>query len=104
MTLAFGGQPIGMSGSAQTVTLINPPNGNGFVAPLIIAPVTINGDFAIVQNACPGSLTSGTNGCTISIRFTPTISGTRTGTLNVFDNANGVPSNIQITTLSGTGQ
>jgi hypothetical protein len=104
LSIVFGGQAIGRSSSAQTVTLINPPNGNGFVAPLVIAPVTINGDFAIVQNACPGSLASGTNGCTISVSFNPTMSGTRTGTLNVFDNANGVPATIQITTLTGTGQ
>lgn len=104
LSIVFGGQQIGVPSSAQPVTLTNPPNGNGLVAPLAIASVTTNGDFAIVQNACPGSLASGNNGCTISVSFIPTMSGTRTGTLNVFDNANGVPSNIQITTLMGTGQ
>jgi hypothetical protein len=102
-SIVFGGQPIGMSSSAQTVTLTNPPNGNGLVAPLVIARVTTNGDFAILQNACPSSLVSGANGCSISVTFTPTMSGVRTGTLNVFDNAPATGS-LQITSLTGTGQ
>jgi hypothetical protein len=103
MSIVFGGQPIGLSSSAQTVTLINPPNGNGFVAPLIISRVTTNGDFTILQNACPSSLVSGANGCSISVTFSPTMSGMRTGTLNVFDNGPSTGS-LQITQLSGTGQ
>jgi hypothetical protein len=97
----FGPQQIGVPSSAQTVTLTNPPNGNGLAAPLIIARVTTNGDFAIVQNACPSSLVSGAGFCTISVSFTPTLAGPRMGALNVFDNA--MP-NIQITQLTGTGQ
>jgi hypothetical protein len=104
MSLVFGAQAIGSSSSTQTVTLANPPNGNSFVAPLVIASVTTNGDFKVFQNACPGSLPSGGGSCTISVSFTPTMTGTRTGTLNVFDNANANPSNIQITQLTGTGQ
>jgi hypothetical protein len=100
MMLTFGAQPIGMQSSPQTVTLTNPVNGP--TAPLTIARVTINGDFAIAQNACPGSLPAGANGCTISVTFTPTMSGIRQGALNVFDNA--VASSIQITQLNGTGQ
>jgi hypothetical protein len=100
-SLAFGALPIGMQTSAQTVTLTNPVN--GLAAPLTIARVTTNGDFAIAQNACPSSLPAGANGCTISVTFTPTMSGMRSGALNVFDNAP-VPGSIQITSLSGTGQ
>jgi Abnormal spindle-like microcephaly-assoc'd, ASPM-SPD-2-Hydin len=102
MNIVFGGQPVGMSSSAQTVTLTNPPNGNGLVAPLIIARVTTNGDF-IVQSLCPSSLAS-PGSCTISVSFTPMMSGMRTGALNFIDNANGVQGNIQIIPLSGTGQ
>jgi hypothetical protein len=97
-SLTFAGQPIGTQSSGQPVTLTNPPN--GLAAPLTISRVTINGDFAIVQNGCPSSLAS-PGSCTISVSFTPAGSGTRPGTLNVFDNA--VPP-IQITQLSGTGQ
>jgi hypothetical protein len=100
MNLTFGAQPIGTSSSPQTVTLTNPVN--GLAAPLTIARVTTNGDYAIAQNACPSSLPAGANGCTISVTFTPTMSGMRPGTLNVFDNA--VASSIQITQLNGTGQ
>jgi hypothetical protein len=102
LSIVFGAQPILTQSSAQPVTLTNPPNGNGLVAPLIIARVTTNGDFTILQNACPSSLVSG-NGCSISVTFTPTLSGTRTGTLNVFDNSPATGS-LQITQLSGTGQ
>jgi Cep192 domain 4 len=39
--------------------------------------------------------------CTISVRFSPTATGTRTGTLEIADNANGSP---QTVTLTGTGR
>jgi hypothetical protein len=100
MNLTFGPQSIGTSSSAQIVTLTNPVN--GLAAPLTIARVTTNGDFAIAQNGCPSSLPAGANGCTISVTFAPTMSGMRSGALNVFDNA--VASSIQITQLNGTGQ
>jgi hypothetical protein len=104
MSIVFlGGQPIGMS---QTVTLTNPPNGNGLVAPLTILRIAINGtngdDFAIALNTCPSSLAQGMS-CTVGVTFAPTGSGMRSGALNFIDNANGVPGNIQIIPVSGTG-
>jgi hypothetical protein len=79
--------------SGKTATFTN----NGLV-PLAIANVTVTGDFAETSN-CGTSLAPGAN-CTFQIQFTPTVSGIRTGTLTVTDNAANSP---QTLTLSGTG-
>ena len=60
----------------------------------------VTGDFSIV----PGSNTCGTtlapaNACTLQIVFTPTIGGTRTGTLTITDSA---PNSPQVLHLTGT--
>jgi hypothetical protein len=104
-SLTFAGQLVGTRSSAQPVTLTN--SATGSAAPLAILRIAINGtngdDFAIAQNTCPSSLAQGTS-CTVGVTFAPTGSGARTGALNFFDNANALPGNIQITSLSGTGQ
>ena len=97
-SLTFASQTIGTTSGAQTVTLTNPVN--GLSAPLTISSISAVGDFAIAQNSC-GRLLAAGGACTISITFTPTASGTRTGLLAVFDNA---PSLQQGVTLNGTGQ
>src|SRR4029077_14495146 len=51
------------------------------------------------SDTCGSSLAAGAS-CTISVTFTPTASGTRSGTLSVTDNAPGTP---QTASLSGTG-
>src|SRR5208337_2988342 len=50
-------------------------------------------------NNCAGSVAAGA-GCTISVTFTPTAPGNRTGALTLTDNASNSP---QTVTLSGTG-
>src|SRR5437870_1456249 len=84
----------------MTVTLTNTGT-----AALTINSFAPSGDFAATStgaSACPTSpatLAAGAN-CTISVTFTPTASGARTGTLSLTDNAGGSP---QIMTLSGNG-
>jgi hypothetical protein len=97
-SLTFASQTIGTTSSAQTVTLTNPVN--GLSAPLTISSISAVGDFTIAQNSC-GRLLAAGGGCTISVTFTPTASGTSTGLLAFFDNA---PSLQQGVTLNGTGQ
>ncbi|HVI10668.1 MAG TPA: choice-of-anchor D domain-containing protein, partial [Candidatus Binatia bacterium] len=91
--LTFASVPLGTSAAAQTVTLTN--NGN---AALQIASVQAGGDFSQTNN-CPSTLAVAAN-CSINVAFTPTASGTRTGTLTVNDN---LPGNSQTVSLSGTG-
>src|SRR5205807_8040797 len=61
--------------------------------------IAVTGDFAQTNN-CSSTLAPGAS-CTVSVTFTPRMTGTRSGTLTVSDDAsNGSP---QSTSLSGTG-
>jgi len=92
-SLTFASVQVGSSSSTQTVTLTN----NG-TASLNISGVQATGDFAQTNN-CPSILASGSN-CTIRVTFTPTATGTRSGTVVVSDSAQG---GQQTVTLSGIG-
>jgi hypothetical protein len=58
------------------------------------------GDFAVSTTPCGSSLAAKSK-CTISVTFTPTATGTRTGSLNVTDSALNSP---QTAALTGTGE
>jgi len=92
-SLTFASQSVGTTSAAQTVTLSNTGT-----ATLTISSIVASGDFAETDN-CGGSLASGGN-CSISVTFTPTASGTRTGSSSVTDNASGSPQTVGLT---GTG-
>jgi hypothetical protein len=91
--LAFAGQLVNSTSAPQGITLSNPGD-----SALTITGIAVNGDFA-EANACASSLAGGAN-CTINVTFTPVATGTRTGTLTVYDNAASTP---QMVALSGTG-
>ena len=93
-SLAFGGQMVGTTSSAQSVTLSNTGNGT-----LSVTSISASGDFA-ETNTCGSSVAAGAS-CTISVTFTPTATGTRTGAVSITDNAAGSPQTIGLT---GTGQ
>src|SRR5260370_282145 len=95
-SLTFGNQQLSTTSPAQTVTLTNTGTG-----PLTIISIATSGDFA-KTSACPispATLAAGAN-CVISVTFTPTAAGARTGTLTITDNAAGNPHTV---TLTGTG-
>jgi hypothetical protein len=79
---------------AKAFTLTN----NQTVALTSIAILT-TGDFAVSATTCTTSLAAKAK-CTISVTFTPTAVGTRTGTLSVTDSANNSP---QTAALTGKG-
>jgi len=91
--LDFGDQWVGTTSSPRTVTLSNSGN-----TPLIISDVVATGDYG-QASACVGTLATG-DSCTITVTFTPTATGPRTGTVAVSDNAWASP---QTVTLSGAG-
>jgi hypothetical protein len=95
-SLAFGSQDVGTTSTSQSVTLQNSGNSQ-----LTIASIASSGDFAEANN-CGAQLTAA-GSCTIKVSFTPSQVGTRTGTLTVTDNSNGVSGSQQIVSLSGTG-
>ena len=93
--LTFAPQAVGTTSSAQFVTVTN--NGS---SPLTFTGDTVSGDFALAGvGTCGTSLAAGAS-CTISIHFTPTATGTRTGVLTIPDNA---PNSPQTVSLIGTG-
>jgi hypothetical protein len=89
-SLLFAGQQVGTSSAAQAVTLTNTGN-----ATLNLSGIQVTGNFAQTSN-CPAALASSSS-CTVSITFTPTASGARTGTLTMTDNAAGTPQTVNLT-------
>jgi parallel beta-helix repeat protein len=89
--LNFGSVATGSTSSAQTVTVSNPTSSAASVS-----SVSANGDFA-QTNTCGSSIAAGAS-CTVSVKFTPTAAGSRTGTLTV--SAGGTTNAVS---LSGTG-
>jgi len=95
-SLTFNGQTIGTTSSARTVTLTNTG-----VAVLTITGIVLTGtdasDFA-QTNTCPSSLAVNAS-CTISVTFTPSVSGSLSAAISLTDNANDSPQTIA---LNGT--
>jgi hypothetical protein len=92
-SLVFPGQPLNTTGPTQTVTM-----SNSGLDPSNIAAILTSGDFT-QTNTCGTKLEAGAS-CTITVAFTPTLNGTRTGTLFVIDNSAGSP---HMVSLTGTG-
>ena len=95
-TLPFGTQALGTTSAAQTITLTDSGD-----APLAISDVTASGDFAIGTNNCGTSLAVGAS-CAVTVTFTPSAFGNRTGTFTVTDNAP-TSGSTQTVALSGNG-
>ncbi len=91
--LYFGAVLEGSTSPAQMVSVTN--SGGSQVT---IMSVAASGDFG-ATNGCMAPLNPG-QGCTVSVTFTPTATGTRTGTLTIMYNAAGSP---QVLSLSGIG-
>ena len=92
--LAFGKRVLRTTSAAKVVRLTNTGTST-----LNISSITINGDFAISSKTCGTTLAAG-NSCTVSVTFTPTVIGVRTGILTFNDDA---PNNPQTVALTGTG-
>jgi hypothetical protein len=95
-SLGFGNISVGSSSAAQTATLTNTGN-----AALNITSIATSGDFSETDTCplSPSTLAAG-GSCTISVSFSPTMSGPASGQLSVVDNATGNPHSVALT---GTG-
>jgi hypothetical protein len=89
--LSFGSVATGATSAAQAVTVANPTS-----AAATVSSIATSGDFS-QANTCGSSIAAG-GGCTVSVKFAPTATGTRSGTLTI--NAGGVTNTVS---LSGTG-
>ena len=91
--------PSGIDFGSQIVSTTSPPHvtamTNTGADALAITSIGTSGDFAQTNN-CGTSLAAGAN-CQISVLFTPTSTGSRTGTLTISDNATGSPHTISLT-------
>jgi hypothetical protein len=95
----YAKQNVGTTSAAKTFKLTN----NQPVDLTGIAISTI-GDFAVSATTCGTRLPAignAGNHCIISVTFTPTATGTRTGRLSVSDSASNSP---QVSSLTGTGK
>ncbi|MGA7928878.1 MAG: choice-of-anchor D domain-containing protein, partial [Candidatus Sulfotelmatobacter sp.] len=93
-SINFSSQNVYSASAAQTVTL----NNTGSTA-LGIVDITATGDFA-QTNTCNSPLAAGAH-CTISVTFTPSATGARSGYITISDTD---PTLLQTVNLSGTGQ
>ena len=92
-SLVFGKQVIGTTSDPQAVSLTNTGT-----ATLTLSSITASGDYA-QTNDCGTTVAAGAS-CTISVTFTPTKNGKRTGDIVITDNASDSP---QLVTLTGKG-
>jgi len=97
-SLNFGTVNVGSTSSVQYVTVTNA--GKGSLS--FPSAFSITGDFGFAGlGTCSTSATVAPGAsCTVSLSFTPTASGTRTGTLTLTSNAANSPQTIALT---GTG-
>jgi len=92
-SLTYAIEDVGSTTASQNLTLTD--SGQGA---LDIAGISTTGDF-VQSNNCPAQLAIGAS-CTISVTFTPTAAGSRSGSVAINDDAILGPQSIA---LSGTG-
>lgn len=88
-SLSFGVQPTGTTSAAQQVTITN-----SGTSQLSILSIQTTAQFA-ATNSC-GQPIAPANSCTISVTFTPSVSGVQTGTLTITDNASNSPQTVAL--------
>ena len=93
--LSFGTLAVGNTSYAKTVTVTNRLN-----VALSFSSITVSGPFAVASDTCGASVAAGTS-CTVGVTFSPTTTGSITGTLTFTDDAATSP---QVVSLSGAGQ
>jgi uncharacterized protein len=92
-SLDFGTVVVGSTSSSKTVAVSNPGS-----AALAITSITTNGDFS-QTNTCGTSLAVGAS-CQITVRMTPIVSGSRSGTVVIVSNSH---SGTAVVDLVGVG-
>jgi hypothetical protein len=75
--LDFGDQQVGTTSNQQALLLSNQS-----FAPITISNIDVSGDFQMVQNPCPNPLPA-FFGCNLQIVFSPTDTGSRTGSISI---------------------
>jgi streptogramin lyase len=89
-SLTFGNQTVGTVSAAQEVNFTN-----GTPTPLATPSILPSGDFA-ATSTCGATIAPGA-ACVISVTFTPTAAGTRSGAVTINDSLIGSPQMIALT-------
>ena len=94
-SVTFPPQTVGVTSPPQVVLLSN----TSLAAVTLTAPITVSGDFSQTNNcgSIPSVLEVGAS-CTIIVTFTPTTSGSRTGSVSITADTGG-----KSVSLTGTG-
>ncbi|MCF8168919.1 MAG: choice-of-anchor D domain-containing protein [Rhodoferax sp.] len=92
-TLGLAATAVGSTSTAQSTKLSNTG-----AAALSLTNISASGDFAVTHNC--GSGLSAAGFCNLSVTFTPTVPGLRTGSITIASNAPGSPHTVALT---GTG-
>ncbi|HKS70312.1 MAG TPA: choice-of-anchor D domain-containing protein, partial [Ktedonobacterales bacterium] len=99
-SVSFGNETVGYTSAAQTVKLTNSGTADLHISSIGLGGANA-GDFA-QTNTCPlaPSALAAQASCTISVTFAPTITGARSASVLIADDAPGSPRSVA---LSGTG-
>ena len=92
VSVTYSSTNVGAASTAQNITVSN----TGGVMATLETPV-LTGDFTLTANTCGATLAAGV-GCTVSVAFAPTASGTRTGSFSITDSVG-----TQTASLTGVG-
>ena len=92
----FPDTSLGSTTAAKTVTVTN--TGSGAIT---LSSITVSGDYA-VSGGCAGTTLPAGDTCVMSVTFTPTAAGARSGTLTVASSNQG--STPAVATLTGNGK
>ena len=91
----FAAQAVHTTSSPLTLTLTSVG-----ATPLNISDIIVGGDFAFVSSTCTALPMAPSTSCTMDVTFTPTATGTRTGSMVISTDD---PSSPLIVPLTGTG-
>jgi hypothetical protein len=96
-SINFGTVSVGKSGAAKTITISNLST-----AALSTSPLQVIGadpqDFVLSANSCGSSL-AGNSSCSVTVTYTPTTGGSRSGSLSIVD---GDPTSPQSVSFTGS--
>ena len=94
-SLDFGQQVVGTASQPKTISVTNTGTTD-----LTVRDVTAAGDFAADATGCTAQPVPPGQACAINVTFSPTATGSRSGTLTITSNAASSPDTV---TLTGTG-
>ncbi len=94
-SLTFSSQVLNTTSAGQKVTVTN-----NSIVNLTVNSITASGDYS-ETNTCTGATLTAGQACTITVSFTPNVTGTISGAITISDTTANSP---QVVTLTGTGE